>query len=249
MADQHGENFNITSLVDLFDEINYDDVSQLVKQAPEPQVKTPRDNKGRRLTAKQIAKSPMARPPIKSTAIDIHIKSSEKTKPHIVKGGALILSNKLSDWRKKNPDQNEIIMSSSQSAETSTGDDVMLSYVAEYFNIWDGYYLDADYQIKLPIRTSDVSQVLYLQDWQFLERYISREAQYRAVEPLTDINYMTHATQLNQHTKSQIKALSRLLYVAEYFEITSLEKKIMVYCAALLYDKTAVDVEAFKSSI
>ena len=109
--------------------------------------------------------------------------------------------------------------------------------------MWTGYYTHCDYPIRLPIRTSDVSQVLYSQDWRFIKSYIVAESQPVQIVPL-QAGYIEHARSLNLKTKSEISALVKLLDQAEYLKIESLEKKIYTYAATLLYDKTAVDIHA-----
>jgi hypothetical protein len=109
--------------------------------------------------------------------------------------------------------------------------------------MWAGYYTHCDYPIRLPIRTSDVSQVLYSQDWRFIKSYIDAEAHPVQIVPLQS-GYIEHARSLNLKTKSEIAALVKLLDQAEYLKIDSLEKKIYTYAATLLYDKTAVDIHA-----
>jgi len=213
-----------------------------------------------KLTAKQLAKSPMAQLPIVSDELSLCIKVNNEK--FIIAGGAIALSGLLSDWRKKNPDQNEIMLSGQQQQQTNHAQlynqpsnqpsgavaqhlntPQLIKYIIQYLDMWAGYYTHCDYPIRLPIRTSDVSQVLYSQDWRFIKSYIDAEAQPVQIVPL-QAGYIEHAKSLNLKTKSEIAALVKLLDQAEYLKIDSLEKKIYTYAAALLYDKTAVDIHA-----
>jgi hypothetical protein len=240
------------------------------KNQPDPQAKPKIPDmltKKSKLTAKQLAKSPMAQLPIVSDELNLCIKVNNEK--FIITGGAIALSGLLSDWRKKNPDQNEIMLSgphqqrppnqppnqplnplSVQPSNQPSGavaqhlnTPQLIKYIIQYLDMWAGYYTHCDYPIRLPIRTSDVSQVLYSQDWRFIKSYIDAEAQPVQIVPL-QAGYIEHAKSLNLKTKSEIAALVKLLDQAEYLKIDSLEKKIYTYAAALLYDKTAVDIHA-----
>ena len=256
---------------DLFDEINFDELGKQLyilspqqfeqshieqhkqpKNQPDLQAKQPQIpdmlTKKSKLTAKQLAKSPMAQLPIVSDELNLCIKVNNEK--FIITGGAIALSGLLSDWRKKNPDQNEIMLSGPQQpsvqppgAAPHLNTPQLIKYIIQYLDMWAGYYTHCDYPIRLPIRTSDVSQVLYSQDWRFIKSYIDAEAQPVQIVPL-QVGYIEHARSLNLKTKSEISALVKLLDQAEYLKIESLEKKIYTYAATLLYDKTAVDIHA-----
>jgi hypothetical protein len=189
-------------------------------------------------TRKQLAKSPLAHQPTVSEELNLKIKIGydEFTIP----GGAIALSGLLSDWRRKNPEQNEIMLAANRHINQAH----LIRYVVRYMDMWAGYYAFCEYQIRLPIRTSDIAQVLYSQDWRFLAAYVKAEVP--AVET-TQCTAIEQATRLNAQTKAEIAALVRLLDQAAYLKIDSLEKKIYVYMAAMLYDKTAVDIEAWRS--
>jgi hypothetical protein len=272
---------------DLFDEINFDELGKQLytlqpeqpleqhieqpleqpKHQPAPQVRPKIPDmltKKSKLTAKQLAKSPMAQLPIISDELSLCIKVNNEK--FIITGGAIALSGLLSDWRKKNPDQNEIMLSGQQQHKTTHAQSTtqpavqpfaaaqhlntpqLIKYIIQYLDMWAGYYTHCDYPIRLPIRTSDVSQVLYSQDWRFIKSYIDAEAQPVQIVALQtgalQAGYIEHAKSLNLKTKSEIAALVKLLDQAEYLKIDSLEKKIYTYAAALLYDKTAVDIHA-----
>ena len=256
------------SSFDLFDDINFDEIGKQITspatlspivstmsptQTPNltPEQKIPDMlTKKSKLTAKQLAKSPMAQRPITSDELSLCIKVNDEK--FIITGGAIALSGLLSDWRKKNPDQNEIMLSTQQTTQTQTtqpqkmhvNSPRLIKYIVQYLDMWAGYYTHCDYAIRLPIRTSDVSQVLYSQDWRFIKSYVDAEAQPVQIVPL-QVGYMEHAKSLNLKTKSEIAALVKLLDQAEYLKIDSLEKKIYTYLSTLLYDKTAVDIQAW----
>jgi hypothetical protein len=257
---------------DLFDEINFDELGKhlyilspmqpehpQIEQHIEQHIEQPKHKpvlqarpkipdmltKKSKLTAKQLAKSPMAQLPIVSDELNLCIKVNNEK--FIITGGAIALSGLLSDWRKKNPDQNEIMLSTQQLDQHPNVPHLntpqLIKYIIQYLDMWAGYYTHCDYPIRLPIRTSDVSQVLYSQDWRFIKSYIDAEAQPVQIVPL-QAGYIEHAKSLNLKTKSEIAALVKLLDQAEYLKIDSLEKKIYTYAATLLYDKTAVDIHA-----
>ena len=258
---------------DLFDEINFDELGKqlYIPLSQQSQIKQPEQQsqitrpkipdmltKKSKLTAKQLAKSPMAQLPVISDELSLCIKVNNEK--FIITGGAIVLSGLLSDWRKKNPDQNEIMLSTQPNQQPNAPHVVqqstmpqtnaphlntprLIKYIIQYLDMWTGYYTHCDYPIRLPIRTSDVSQVLYSQDWRFIKSYIDAEAQPVQIVPL-QTGYIEHARSLNLKTKSEISALAKLLDQAEYLKIDSLEKKIYTYAATLLYDKTAVDIHA-----
>ena len=233
--------------IDIFDELDFEEIGkpgtfspqsgQPVKLDAPPPVPSMLAKKIK-LTARQMAKSPMAQGPVTNKEINLCVKIQNDK--FIIAGNAIILSGLLSDWRKKNPEQNEIILNSADMKLNSAN---IMKYIVQYLNMWADYYPHCDYNIKRPIRTSDVSQVLYSQDWRFIHAYIAAEAQPVQVIPI-EAGFMEHAQSLNLKTKSEIAAIVKLLDQATYLKIDTLEKKLYVYAAALLYDKTAVDIAA-----
>jgi hypothetical protein len=199
-------------------------------------------------TRKQLAKSPLAHRPTTSEELNLKIKIGPDE--FIIQGGAIALSGLLSDWRRKNPEQNEIMLVANRHINQAR----LIRYIVQYMDMWAGYYAFCEYQIRLPIRTADVAQVLYSQDWRFLAAYIKAEVfvgeTAGASHPMpagASHPAIECGARLNAQTKAEIAALTQLLDQAAYLKIDSLEKKIYVYMAAMLYDKTAVDIEAWRA--